>query len=62
MVCRPSPPQGPSRGEIGCRLGLRQSPTLKGRAGAEAANLRPWGEMSGRTERGAKERGVYPLF
>ncbi|AZO26896.1 propionyl-coenzyme A carboxylase alpha polypeptide [Mesorhizobium sp. M1B.F.Ca.ET.045.04.1.1] len=43
----------PSRGEISCHAGFRQSPTLQNEPGARAANLPLEGEMSGRTEGGA---------
>ncbi|PAQ04086.1 MAG: hypothetical protein EOR96_20315 [Mesorhizobium sp.] len=47
------PDISPTRGEIGCHPGFRQSPTVAGKRDAETANLPPSGEMSGRTEGGA---------
>ncbi|WP_352880154.1 terminase family protein [Mesorhizobium sp. M1027] len=52
---RPSvlPDISPSSGEIGCRIGFRQSPMLVDKRDAEAAISPLEGEMSGRTEGGA---------
>ncbi|TIP82312.1 MAG: hypothetical protein E5X63_25135, partial [Mesorhizobium sp.] len=51
-TARPSvlPDISPTWGEIGCRIGFRQSPMLKKGAVGRAANLPLVGEMSGRTE------------
>ncbi|AZO34913.1 hypothetical protein EJ072_10955 [Mesorhizobium sp. M2A.F.Ca.ET.046.03.2.1] len=52
------PDISPSGGEIGCPFGFRQSPTCQNWRGRETADLPLEGEMSGRTERGAKDRGL----
>ncbi|RWO48302.1 MAG: hypothetical protein E5Y04_18595 [Mesorhizobium sp.] len=50
----------PSRGEIGRRECLRQSPELQEKAPQATLPISPLeGEMSGRTEGGARERGAH---
>ncbi|RWN30469.1 MAG: propionyl-coenzyme A carboxylase alpha polypeptide [Mesorhizobium sp.] len=53
------PDISPTRGEIGCHLHLRQSPTSHGRRRSSELPISPQaGEMSGRTEGGAVEHSV----
>ncbi|RWD61931.1 MAG: propionyl-coenzyme A carboxylase alpha polypeptide [Mesorhizobium sp.] len=58
-----APPSGlpaisPTRGEIRCRVGFRQSP-MQEKALPATLPISPLvGEMSGRTEGGATERGL----
>ncbi|TGQ65173.1 hypothetical protein EN829_026985 [Mesorhizobium sp. M00.F.Ca.ET.186.01.1.1] len=50
------PAISPTGGEIGCHDGFRPTPTVAERAPAPKPPISPLvGEMSGRTERGAKE-------
>ncbi|RWA77949.1 MAG: precorrin-3B synthase, partial [Mesorhizobium sp.] len=53
------PDISPARGEIGCRDGFRQPPTLQNERGAEAANLPLAGEMAGRPEGGVTEHSRW---
>ncbi|TIL92064.1 MAG: hypothetical protein E5Y65_08400 [Mesorhizobium sp.] len=55
------PDISPTRGEIGCHRRFRQSPTLKKGALSVKLPISPQvGEMSGRTEGGAKDHyGLY---
>ncbi|RWB80013.1 MAG: hypothetical protein EOQ52_30075, partial [Mesorhizobium sp.] len=59
-----APPSGlpaisPARGEISCRVGLCQSPTLQGGAPPAKLPISPLaGEMAGRPEGGVKDRGA----
>ncbi|AZO25620.1 hypothetical protein EJ070_05800 [Mesorhizobium sp. M1E.F.Ca.ET.045.02.1.1] len=55
------PDISPARGEIGCHHWLRQLPRLQNWQGRQAADLPPAGEMSGRTEGGAKELGLTAI-
>ncbi|PZV37453.1 hypothetical protein B5V02_14200 [Mesorhizobium kowhaii] len=51
------PDISPTRGEIGCHDGFRQSPTFERMARSARLPISPpVGEMSGRTEGGAVER------
>ena len=56
------PDISPTRGEIGCHLGFRQSSTLQ-KARKPKLPISPLvGEMSGRTEGGAKERRLRLIW
>ncbi|MET3520770.1 hypothetical protein ABID25_002604 [Mesorhizobium abyssinicae] len=53
------PAISPSRGEISCRAGFRQIANVAGMSDVPKLPISSLeGEMSGRTERGAKERSV----
>ncbi|TGQ10132.1 hypothetical protein EN809_030295 [Mesorhizobium sp. M2E.F.Ca.ET.166.01.1.1] len=56
------PDISPTGGEIRCRAGFRQSPALQEVVPAAKLLISPQvGEMSGRTEGGAKELNLWSL-